>query len=231
MTLRIHSAAAGLSVVADLLPGKAPANVAFLRQYLTAPRVVPGLHAMWTGPEISCPIPAAHLAGADYAQALPPENATLHPQPGDVVLDPFFGVGTTGAAAKRLGRHFIGIEREETYFNLARERISKVIPVTAAELDVMGSKRSEPRVPFGRIVEAGLLRVGDKLFCAKGEHAARVRADGSLAIGDVSGSIHKLGALVQSAPACNGWTYWHFKTDRGLTPIDVLRAKVRAEMN
>jgi modification methylase len=95
----------------------------------------------------------------------------------------------------------------------------------------MGSKRSEPRVPFGRIVEAGLLRVGDKLFCAKGEHAARVRADGSLAIGDVSGSIHKLGALVQSAPACNGWTYWHFKTDRGLTPIDVLRAKVRAEMN
>ncbi len=152
-------------------------------------------------------------------------------KPGDVVLDPFFGVGTTGAAAKRLGRHFIGIEREETYFNLARERISKVIPVTAAELDVMGSKRSEPRVPFGRIVEAGLLRVGDKLFCAKGEHAARVRADGSLAIGDVSGSIHKLGALVQSAPACNGWTYWHFKTDRGLTPIDVLRAKVRAEMN
>ncbi len=152
-------------------------------------------------------------------------------KPGDVVLDPFFGVGTTGAAAKRLGRHFIGIEREETYFNLARERISKVIPVTAVELDVMGSKRSEPRVPFGRIVEAGLLRVGDKLFCAKGEHAARVRADGSLAIGDVSGSIHKLGALVQSAPACNGWTYWHFKTDRGLTPIDVLRAKVRAEMN
>jgi modification methylase len=95
----------------------------------------------------------------------------------------------------------------------------------------MGSKRAEPRVPFGQIVEAGLLRVGDKLFCPKGELSARVRADGSLAIGDLSGSIHKLGALVQSAPACNGWTYWHFKTDRGLAPIDALRAKVRAEMN
>lgn len=105
MTLRIHSAAAGLSVVADLLPGKAPVNVAFLRQYLSVPRVVPGLHAMWTGPEISCPIPPAHLVGVDYAQALPPENATLHPQPGDVVLayvparmwggnpDPIFDIG------------------------------------------------------------------------------------------------------------------------------------------
>lgn len=105
MMLRIHFAAAGLSVVADFLPGKAPANVAFLRQYLSVPRVVPGLHAMWTGPEISCPIPPAHLVGADYAQALPPENATLHPQPGDVVLayvparmwggnpDPIFDIG------------------------------------------------------------------------------------------------------------------------------------------
>jgi modification methylase len=152
-------------------------------------------------------------------------------KPGDLVLDPFFGVGTTGAAAKRLGRRFIGIEREEVYLDLARERIAKVIPATAADLDTMGSKRAEPRVPFGQIVEAGLLRVGDKLFCPKGELSARVRADGSLAIGDLSGSIHKLGALVQSAPACNGWTYWHFKTDRGLAPIDVLRAKVRAEMN
>jgi modification methylase len=130
-----------------------------------------------------------------------------------------------------LGRRFIGIEREEVYLDLARERIAKVIPATAADLDTMGSKRAEPRVPFGQIVEAGLLRVGDKLFCPKGELSARVRADGSLAIGDLSGSIHKLGALVQSAPACNGWTYWHFKTDRGLAPIDVLRAKVRAEMN
>jgi len=149
-------------------------------------------------------------------------------KPGDLILYPFFGVGTTGAAAKRLGRRFIGLEREPQYVALARERIAKVIPIAPDDLDVMGSKRSEPRIPFGQVVEAGLLRPGDKLYCAKGRHVARVRADGSIAVGDLTGSIHKIGAMVQSQPACNGWTYWHFKTDRGLTPIDVLRAKIRA---
>ena len=149
-------------------------------------------------------------------------------KPGDLILDPFFGVGTTGAAAKRLGRRFIGLEREAEYVELARERISKVNPVNLADLDVMGSKRAEPRIPFGQIVEAGLLRAGDRLFDPKGERSARVRADGSLVVGDLAGSIHKVGAMVQAAPACNGWTYWHFKSDRGLTPIDVLREKVRA---
>ena len=152
-------------------------------------------------------------------------------KPGDLVLDPFFGVGTTGAAAKRLGRRFIGVEREADYLALAKDRIAKVVPSAAAELDVMGSKRAEPRIPFGQIIEAGLLRPGDKLYCPKGERMARVRADGSLVLGDLAGSIHKMGAMVQSAPACNGWTYWHFQTDRGLTPIDVLRAKVRAGMS
>ena len=151
-------------------------------------------------------------------------------RPGELVLDPFFGVGTTGAAAKRLGRRFIGIEREEAYVECARRRISQVTLATPEDMAVMGSKRSEPRIPFGQIVEAGLLRPGDQLFCPKGERVARVRADGSLMIGDMAGSIHKVGALVQSAPACNGWTYWHFKTDKGLAPIDVLRAKVRSEM-
>jgi modification methylase len=98
------------------------------------------------------------------------------------------------------------------------------------DLATMGSKRSEPRIPFGQIVEAGLLNPGDQLYSPKGDLAARVRADGSLVIGDLFGSIHKVGAMVQSAPACNGWTYWHFKTDKGLAPIDVLRAKVRSEM-
>ena len=151
-------------------------------------------------------------------------------RPGDLVLDPFFGVGTTGAAAKRLGRRFIGVEREPDYVALARKRIDAVIPVSAEDLMTMGSKKSEPRVPFGQIVEAGLLQPGDTLYDAKGALAARVRADGSLVIGDLAGSIHKMGAMVQSQPACNGWTYWHFKTDKGLAPIDVLRAKVRAEM-
>jgi modification methylase len=151
-------------------------------------------------------------------------------KPGDVVLDPFFGTGTTGAAARRLGRRYIGIEREAEYVALAEARIAKIVPATAEELAVTGSKKSEPRIPFGQIVEAGLLRPGDLLYCPQGRHSARVRPDGSLVVGDLSGSIHKMGAMVQSAPACNGWTYWHFKSDKGLAPIDVLRAKVRKDL-
>ncbi|HEY3948511.1 site-specific DNA-methyltransferase [Phenylobacterium sp.] len=151
-------------------------------------------------------------------------------RPGDVILDPFFGTGTTGAAARRLGRRFIGIERESDYVALAKARIATVTPVAPEDLAVMGSKKTEPRIPFGQIVEAGLLRAGDVLYDDKGRHAARVRADGSLVAGDLTGSIHKVGAMVQSQPACNGWTYWHFKTDKGLAPIDVLRAKVRQGM-
>lgn len=149
---------------------------------------------------------------------------------GDVVLDPFFGTGTTGAAAKRLGRHFIGIERHETYAKLAEQRIKAVIPAAPEDLVVTGSKKAEPKVPFGALVEAGLLAPGDKLYCPKGEREARVRADGSLVSGALTGSIHKLGALLENAPACNGWTYWRFKTDTGLRPIDALRAEIRAGM-
>ncbi|MFT4955767.1 MAG: modification methylase [Brevundimonas sp.] len=151
-------------------------------------------------------------------------------RPGDVVLDPFFGTGTTGAAAKRLGRHFIGIEREETYAKVAEKRIKAVVPANPEDLAVMGSKKAEPRVPFGALVEAGLLRPGDRLYCPKGEREARVRADGSLAHGELTGSIHKLGALLDNAPACNGWTFWRYKTDRGFQLIDDLRTQMRAGM-
>jgi modification methylase len=150
-------------------------------------------------------------------------------KPGDLILDPFFGTGTTGAAAKRLGRRFIGIEREQMYADLAKDRISKIPFASKTDMEVTGSKRSEPRVPFGQIVEAGLLRPGDTLYCSKGRNAARVRADGSLAVGELTGSIHKVGAMVQSQPACNGWTYWHYRSDKGLAPIDVLRAQVRSQ--
>ncbi|MGN6364867.1 site-specific DNA-methyltransferase [Asticcacaulis taihuensis] len=152
-------------------------------------------------------------------------------KPGHVVLDPFFGTGTTGAAAKRLGRHFIGIEREEAYRKVASERIARVIPATSEDLAVMGSKKAEPRVPFGAVVEAGLLQPGDILYTPKGDKTARVRADGSLVHGELSGSIHKMGAMMEQAPACNGWTYWRFKTDAGLKPIDDLRSRIRADMN
>jgi modification methylase len=175
-------------------------------------------------------------ANGDKAHPTQKPEALLHrlimasTRPGDVILDPFFGTGTTGAVARRLGRKFIGIEREESYAKIAEARIAKVVPATAEEMVVTTSKKSEPRVPFGQLVEAGLVQPGDILYCSKGHNAARVRADGSLVIGEVSGSIHKVGAMVQSAPACNGWTYWHYKTDKGLAPIDVLRARVRAAM-
>jgi modification methylase len=179
------------------------------------------------------------LKDADGNKAHPTQKpeALLHrvllaaSRPGDVVLDPFFGTGTTGAAARRLGRRWIGVERDEGYAALARERIGKITPVAPEDLEVTGSKRAEPKVPFGSIVEAGLLRPGDRLYCPKGRYEARVRADGSLVHGDMTGSIHKLGAMLEGAPACNGWTYWRFKTDKGLASIDTLRAKVRAGTN
>ena len=152
-------------------------------------------------------------------------------KPGDLVLDPFFGVGTTGAAAKRLGRRFIGIEREAKYVEVARKRIAQVVPTAPENLVVTGSKKAEPRIPFGQVLEAGLLSPGDELYCPKGLRRASVRPDGSLVAGDMTGSIHKLGAMLDQAPACNGWTFWHVKTDRGLAPIDALRAKIRAGMN
>jgi modification methylase len=178
------------------------------------------------------------IKDADGAKAHPTQKpqSLMHrvilstTRPGDVILDPFFGTGSTGAAARRLGRRYNGIEREQVYVDLARLRISNIVPTAPEALEVTGSKRSEPRVPFGQIVELGLLAPGDVLYRPKGDLSARVRADGSLAIGDQTGSIHKMGALLEKAPACNGWTYWHFKTDSGFAPIDVLRAQVRQRM-
>ncbi len=151
--------------------------------------------------------------------------------PGDVILDPFFGVGTTGAVAKKLGRRFIGIEREENYAALAKERVARITPLPEDELHITKSKRQEQRIPFGTVVERGLLSAGDKILSPDGRHVARVRADGSIATADAAGSIHQVGAHVMQAQACNGWTFWHYKTaDKGLAPIDVLRRKVREEI-
>jgi modification methylase len=150
--------------------------------------------------------------------------------PGDIVLDPFFGTGTTGAVAKRLGRQFIGIEREESYAEIARERLAKVVPLPPDALTVTRSKRAEPRVPFGVIVEKGLIEPGSELYDPRGRLSAKVRADGTLACRNEAGSIHKIGAHVQGAEACNGWTFWHFQADGKLKPIDLLRQQVRAEM-
>ena len=150
--------------------------------------------------------------------------------PGDIVLDPFFGTGTTGAVAKRLGRRFIGIERDLDYAEAAAERIAKVETLTASALETMKSKRNEPRVPFGAIVELGMLRPGATLFNERRTVKAEVKADGTLAFAGRQGSIHRLGAEVQGKAACNGWTFWHFETKGKLEPIDSLRDAARKQL-
>ncbi len=145
-------------------------------------------------------------------------------KPGDVVLDPFFGTGTTGAVAKRLGRRWIGIEREGTYVDAARARIAAALPLDEAALKTMQSPRGQPKVAFGVLVENALLQPGATLTCARRKHRATVRADGSLESPcGASGSIHKLGASLQGAPACNGWVFWHYEAAGKLQPIDALR--------
>ena len=145
-------------------------------------------------------------------------------KPGDVVLDPFFGTGTTGAVAKRLGRRWIGIEREFGYCDAALERIAAALPLDESALVTMQSPRTAPKVAFGVLVENGYLTPGRVLSDAKRRYRALVRADGSLeSVCGAVGSIHKLGATVQGAPACNGWTFWHYETADGLMPIDALR--------
>jgi modification methylase len=151
--------------------------------------------------------------------------------PGDVILDPFFGTGTTGAVAKMLGRNFIGIEREEAYRKVAEKRISKVRKYDSEALAVTTGKRAEPRVPFGQLVERGMLRPGEELLSLNGRYKAKVRADGTLVGADIKGSIHQVGAKLEGAPSCNGWTYWGYKRDGKTVPIDMLRQQIRSEMN
>jgi modification methylase len=151
-------------------------------------------------------------------------------KPGDTILDPFFGSGTTGAVAKCLGRHFIGIERDSDYAALARKRIAAVVPISEDALEVTKSKRSEPRIPFGWVVEQGLLPPGSMVMSPTRRHAAKVRADGTLVCADATGSIHRIAAHVQGLDACNGWTFWMYEERGSLMSIDVLRQRLRAAL-
>ena len=144
-------------------------------------------------------------------------------KPGDVVLDPFFGTGTTGAVARRLGRRWIGIEREQAYVTVARERIASTLPLDESAMQTVPDKREQPRVAFGVLVESGLVPPGTDLTDAKRRWTASVRADGSIVAGAHSGSIHKVGAALQGAPSCNGWTFWHVEQEGMLQPLDGLR--------
>jgi len=149
---------------------------------------------------------------------------------GDVVLDPFFGTGTTGAVAQKLGRRWIGIERDPAYAERARERIAAIGPADPAIVDIR-ARREEPRIPFGWLIERGLIEPGEILFDVGRRYQARVRADGTLVAADATGSIHKIGAHVQGAPACNGWTFWHVERGGVAVVIDRLRQELRATLS
>ncbi|MGH6990077.1 MAG: site-specific DNA-methyltransferase [Stellaceae bacterium] len=150
-------------------------------------------------------------------------------RPGEIVLDPFAGTGTTAAVARRLGRYFVAIERDPDYVAAARERLS-AIAAAPAETLALRQNREEARIPFGTLVERGLLNPGDVLFDAGRRWTAKVRADGTLISAEAKGSIHQVGALVQGAPACNGWAFWHYLEKGRPMPIDQLRQRVRAEL-
>jgi modification methylase len=150
--------------------------------------------------------------------------------PGDLVLDPFFGTGTTGAVAKRLGRHFLGIERDPVYASAAAERIAMVEPLSSDLLIQPTSKREEPRIAFVTLLDNGMIAPGTTLSDAKGRYVATVRPDGQIIANGIIGSIHKIGALVQGLPACNGWTFWHITRGKERVAIDSFRAEIRAAL-
>jgi len=151
-------------------------------------------------------------------------------KPGDVVLDPFFGTGTTGAVARRLGRSWIGIERESSYVKVAKTRINSTLPLDESAMQTVADKREQPRVAFGVLVESGLVPPGTMLMDARRRWTASVRADGSIASDAHSGSIHKVGAALQNAPSCNGWTFWHVERGGALQPLDALRQQHLASL-
>jgi modification methylase len=150
--------------------------------------------------------------------------------PGDVVLDPFFGTGTTGAVARRLGRNWIGIEREKKYVKVARERIASTLELDESAMRTMASKRSQPKVPFGALIETGMIEPGAVLTDAKRRWQARVGADASVEMSGKMGSIHQIGAAAQGAPSCNGWTFWHVESGEALVALDDLRQRYIATL-
>ena len=145
---------------------------------------------------------------------------------GDLILDPFLGSGTTAAVAKKLGRNYYGIEQEKNYFKAAKERLNKTKPIEDDYLDTLQNNRSKPRVPFGSLVELGIIKPGTTIFDNKMKITAKIMADGSIKHAEAEGSIHKVAAIILGAESCNGWTYWHYYLDGQIVPIDHLRQRL-----
>ena len=145
---------------------------------------------------------------------------------GDFVFDPFLGTGTTAVVAKKLGRNYFGIEREKKYFKTAKQRLEKTIKMEDHYLDTIKNNKSKPRVPFGSLVELGIVKPGMSVFDQKKKVNAKIMADGSIKYQNSEGSIHKVAAKIIGAESCNGWTYWHYNLGGNMVPIDNLRQRL-----
>ena len=144
----------------------------------------------------------------------------------DLILDPFLGSGTTATVAKKLGRNYFGIEKEQNYFKAAEQRIKETKPIEDDLLDTLKNNRSKPRIPFGSLVELGMIKPGTNIFDNKKKITARIMADGSIKHNQAEGSIHKVAATILGAESCNGWTFWHCDINGRTYPIDYLRQRL-----
>ena len=144
----------------------------------------------------------------------------------DLILDPFLGSGTTAAVAKKLGRNYYGIEKEKTYFKAAEQRLKKTNPIENNYLDTLQNNRSKPRIPFGSLVELGIIKPGSTIFDNKKKISAKIMADGSIKHAQTEGSIHKVAATIFGAESCNVWTFWHYNLTGSIVPIDHLRQRL-----
>jgi len=146
----------------------------------------------------------------------------------DLILDPFLGSGTTATVAKKLGRNYYGIEKEKNYFKAAGERLKKTKQIEDSFLDTLKNNRSKPRIPFGSLVELGIIKPGTSIFDQKKKIVAKIMADGSIKHNQSEGSIHKVAATILGSESCNGWTYWHYNVNGVSVPIDSLRQRLIA---
>ena len=145
---------------------------------------------------------------------------------GDLIFDPFLGTGTSASVAKKMGRNYFGIEKEKKYFKAAQQRLSKTKKIEDHYLDTIKNNKSKPRIPFGSLVELGIVKPGMDIFDQKKKISAKIMADGSIKYQGDAGSIHKVAAKIIGAESCNGWTYWHYNMGGSIVPIDNLRQRL-----